>query len=278
MPGKHPLPLAAQACLALALASCGSGGSGSTDPASAGVAGAAYGITQSNLEIATALYQDSQRTPPGFLADPPPPGAGLVSTHHLQSDELALSAASSYEVCSDDWNQALDWSEQTATQGGTYASLVGNSDTSHYFEFDRVRAGTPALLLRQRVYLCSYLDRSDSSAAVATGPAGVLNAQPRNAAEMRGLAEYLWHFTSWNNYGSAVLASVADSGSAELGHSLLIATVTPDGISAGCDRIEVLKWRHSMSLASGALQRSLTPLWSFAARQSGNIALDCAAG
>ena len=273
MPGTLPFRPAVAACAALALIACGGGG----DAPTAAPPGAAYGIALGNLDIATALYLDNQRTPPGFLADPAPAGAGVVATHHLHSADLAMATASSFEVCTDDWNQALTWSEQTATQSSGYASLVGTNDTSHYFEFDRVPPGVPTQLLRQRVYLCSYLDRSDSSADVTSGPAGVLNAQPRSAAGMRDLSEYLWRFTGWNNYGSAVLASVAESGAAGIGHTLVIATLSRDGVSSGCDRIDVLGWRHDLDSASGALQRHLSLLWSFSARQSGSLALDCAA-
>ena len=111
-----------------------------------------------------------------------------------------------------------------------------------------------------------------------SGPAGVLNMQPRSAAQMRELSEYLWHFTGWNNYGNAVLASVAESGTAGIAHTLVIATLTHDGVGSGCDRIDVLGWRHEMDSTTGALQRHLTRLWSFSARQSGNLAVACAVG
>ncbi len=274
MPGRLPLHIYAAACTALAISACGGG----SDSPTAAPPGAAYGIALGNLDIAKALYLDSQRTPPGFLADPAPAGAGIVATHHLHSDELAMATTSSFEVCTDDWNQALAWSEQTATQNGSYANLVGNRGTGHYFEFDRVPPGTPAQLLRQRVYRCSYLDRSDTSADVNSGPAGVLNAQPRSAAQMRDLSEYLWQFTGWNNYGNAVLASIDESTAAAIGHTLVIATLSHDGISSGCDRIDVLGWRHDMDSTTGALQRHLSLLWTFSARQSGNVAVDCAAG
>ncbi len=266
MPGNHALRRAIHVLAALLLGSCGGGGGGA--PAASSTA-AAYGISQSNLEIAAALYQDAQRTPPGFMDDPPPAGAGLVATRHLQSNDLSLTVAANYEVCTDNWNQALAWSEQTAALGGSYASLVGTIDTSHYFEFDRTRAGTPDLLLRQRVYLCSYLDRSNSTDAVSSGPAGTLNLRPQTAADLQLLSEYLWHFTSWNNAGNSVLASVGDQGGATLAHSLVIASLVRDAISAGCDRIDVVRWRHSLDPASGALERSLDTLWSFTAHQAG---------
>lgn len=276
MPGNHTLRAAIHALAALLLlSSCGGGGG--SPPAVAGAA-ATYGITQSNLEIAAALYQDAQRTPPGFVSDPPPAGAQLVATRHLQSHDLSLTAAANYEVCTDNWNEALAWSEQTAALGGSYASLVGTIDTSRYFEFDRTRPGTPVLLLRQRVYLCSYLDRSNTSVEVGSGPAGMLNVRPETAADLRLLSEYLWRFTAWNNFGSSVLTSVEDPGAAELGHTLVIATLVRDAISSGCDRIDVLRWRHSLDAASGALQRSLATLWSFSAHQTGMLAVDCPPG
>lgn len=275
MPRTLPARLLIIACAAAALDACGGGGS---DAAVAAPPGAAYGITLGNLDIATALYQDSQRTPPGFFADPAPAGVGIVATHHLRSAELALAGNGNFEVCTDDWNQALAWSEQAASQGGSYASLAGNSDTSRYFEFDRVPPGTPQQWLRQRIYLCSYLDRSDTTADVYSGPAGVLNAQPRSAAQVRELAEYLWQFTGWNNYGNAVLASLDETAAAGVGHTLVIASLSPSGSGNGCDRIDVLAWRHDLDSSSGALQRRLTLLWSFSARQDGAVAVDCAAG
>ena len=275
MPGNHTLRAAIHALAALLLIGCG-GGDG--NPPAVSTAVATYGITQSNLEIAAALYQDAQRTPPGFVGDPPPAGAGLVATRHLQSNDLLPAAASNYEVCTDNWYEALAWSEQTAALGGSYASLVGTIDTSHYFEFDRTRPGTPALLLRQRVYLCSYLDRSNSTVEVSSGPAGMLNMRPQTAADLRALSEYLWRFTGWNNYGNSVLASLDDPGVAELGHTLVIASVARDAISTGCDRIDVVRWRHSLDAASGALQRSLATLWSFNAHQTGTAAVDCQSG
>ena len=281
MPGNHTTRAATHALAVLLLSSCGGGSGGpggGGDVLAVSPAAGAYGITQSNLEIAAALYQDAQRTPPGFVGDPPPIGAGLVATRHLQSRDLSPAVASNYEVCTDNWNEALAWSEQTAALGGSYASLVGTIDTSHYFEFDRTRPGTPALLLRQRVYLCSYLDRSNSTVAVSSGPAGTLNMRPQTAADLQVLSEYLWHFTSWNNAGNSVLASVDDPGVATLGHTLVIAILVRDAINAGCDRIDVVRWRHSLEPASGALARSLSTLWSFTAHQSGTVAITCPPG
>ena len=251
------------AALLLAAAGCGgSSGTGSVSPAAAAI----YGVALSNMEIAAALYHDSARTPAGFYADPAPPGAGAVATFHIRSDDVAA-ATSSYELCSNDWNQALQWSETAATFAGSYANLVGNSSTPRYFEFDRIRPGTPQVFVRQRVFQCSYLDRSAAAAGIEPGPAGTLNQRPIVAGDLRQLSEYLWRFTVWNNYGSAVLSSAPDPLEPATTHTLVIATLIADGAGAGCDRVDVEAWRHHLALDSGALARSLERLWSFGARQ-----------
>jgi len=266
--------------LVLWLAGCG-GGSGDSASSAVSVAaatpGAAYGITLTNLQIATALYLDSQRTPPGFLQDTAPPAQGPVATAHLKTTDIAALPASTYELCTNDWNQALSWSETAATYHGVYASLLGNSSTTSYFEFDRLLPDLPPVYVRQRVYLCGYLDRSDSNMAVSDGPAGVLNLKTAAAADLRQLVEYLWRFTDWNNYGSAVLSSTATPVPVATGpaHQLLIANLVAGGSGPGCDRIDILKWEHDLDPSTGALVRSLSTLWSFSAQQVGSAAAYC---
>jgi len=259
----------------LGLAGCGGSGGAGVTAAPAPTPAALYGIALGNLQIAAALYQDSNRTPAGFYADPAPPGEAYVSTYHVRSSDVAAGVTTDYELCTDDWNQALSWSEAAAGTGTGYANLVNNSSTSHYFEFDRIGAGTPQVYVRQRVYLCSYLDRSDTVAGVSPGPAGTLNQRPISAAELGQLSEYLWRFTSWNNYGNAVLASEPDPVATGMTHSLVVAALVANGAAPGCDRIEVSAWQHAVDTTSGALTRTLTPLWSFNAQQSGNAAVSC---
>ena len=259
----------------LSAAGCGGGSSGGDAPVAPPTPAAVYGIAADDLSIANALYQDSARTPAGFYADPAPPGESVVATRHISSAEVGTLAATDFELCTDDWNQALAWSEAAAGAGPGYASLVGNSGNDRYFEFDRLRAGTPQLYLRQRVYLCSYLDRSGAVSGVDAGPAGTLNLRPIDAGGLRQLSEYLWRFTTWNNYGSAVLASEPDPVAAGMVHTLVVATLIANGAAQGCDRIDVSAWRHQVAASSGALTRTLAPLWSFDARQGAAGAERC---
>jgi hypothetical protein len=117
------------------------------------------------------------------------------------------------------------------------------------------------------VYLCSYLDRSNATVGVDAGPAGTLNLRPIDAAGLRQLSEYLWRFTVWNNYGSAVLASEPDPVAAGMVHTLVVATLISNSAAQGCDRIDVAAWRHQVAASTGTLTRTLVPLWSFDAHQ-----------
>jgi len=262
------------ACLATA-AGCGGGTDVTSLPAAAPTPAAVYGISQSNIEIAAALYQDSSRTPAGFYADPPPPGESSVATYHVKNSDVSAGVTADFELCTDDFNQALTWSEDAAGTGAGYASLVGNSTTTHYFEFDRLSPGTPQTYIRQRVYLCSYLDRSDTVVGVDPGPAGILNQRPISAGELGQLSEYLWRFTSWNNYGNAVLVSEPDPVAGGMTHTLVVASLVANGAGAGCDRVDVVAWQHAVDATTGALTRTLSTLWSFNAQQVGTTAASC---
>jgi hypothetical protein len=263
---------------AVALASCGGGGDGggaAQSPAPAATAPRA--VSQSDLEIAQAVYGGSPRTPDGFYSDSAPSGHDLVATTHLKNTDLAASGptAPSYELCTDDWNEALAWSESSAQQAAQYADLVATIDDARYFEFGRVRAGAPQLYQRSRVFKCAYLDRSSANLRSEAGPAGRLNRRPLGATELRTLSEYLWQFTTYNNFGHVVLKSAGEATASGFSHTLHIGALTRGGASASCDRIDVIAWRHELNAATGALERTATKLWSFGARENAGVAELC---
>lgn len=260
----------------LALAGCGGGASPVTPtvaPASAPTQTSNRPVTQTDADIAALLYADSQRTPPGFYQDTTPAVPGYLSTSQLKSMDIGLGTRP-YELCSDDWNQALQWSESAASNGGAYAALTGNSDSTLYFEFDRVRDGTPQAYLRQRVFKCAFVNRDAVDLREIDGAAGALNARPLAAADLTLLSEYLWQFTTYNNFGNVVLRSQGSSSATTLTHSLYIATLTSSA-SPGCDTVQVIEWKHSVDLSTGLLNRSVNTLWQFGARQQSGVVSLC---
>jgi hypothetical protein len=258
------------ALAAVVLSACGGGGGKSAAPAPTASA-PPRPVEQSDLQIAQSVYGDGPRTPAGFYSDPAPSGYGYVSTMHVKNGNVDTTVAAPeplYELCTDDWNEALAWSELSAQHEPQYSDLVATTDDPRYFEFGRVRQGDPTFYVRARVFKCAYLDRSNANLREAAGPAGTLNRRPLTAAELRDLSEYLWQFTPYNNVGYAVLESSGSSSGTRLSHTLHIGSLARGGLSNSCDRVDVMVWRHTLDTANGAIELEVQTLWSFGAHEA----------
>lgn len=261
--------------LAIGLASCGGGGDSGQTAAPVAVA-PPRPVTQSDLQIAQSIYGGGSRTPNGFYSESAPSGHDYVSTVHLKNSDLGANASQPlYELCTNDWNQALAWSESSAQAAAPYADLVDTNDEPRFFEFGRARRGAPEFYVRARVFKCAYLDRASANLRVTAGAAGQLNQRPLTANDLRTLSEYLWQFTSYNNFGHVVLKSSGDTTVSGLAHTLHLASLERGGFSASCDRIDVVAWRHDVDASSGALELRADTLWSFGARESAGVAELC---
>jgi hypothetical protein len=263
----------------LGLSACGGGGGGeaaASTPPPGTSALQARPIALTDAEIATALYNDSARTPAGFYSEATAPTTGYVATVHVKShDVFNDNALPQYELCSDDWNQAYDWSEQAAQNGTQNGNLLETNTTSHFYEFVRERTTQPSGVTRARVYRCAYLDRGSVDLRTDDPHAGHLNLRPITTTSIRELSEYLWRFTQFNNYGSAVLKSAPATSSEGLQQDLTIASLTLQGGSNGCDRIDIYSWTHTVDADSGELTLTASRLWNFASRRIGNLAELC---
>lgn len=256
----------------LLLVGCGGGGGSGSAAGPAVVPAAARPVDQSDQEIAQSTYSGAARTPSDFYKDEQPAGYDYVATMHLKNsdtDSGVVAPLVQYEMCTNDWNQALSWSETSAQNASQYTDLVATNETAHYFEFGRTRPSEPQFYSRVRVFKCNYLDRSSANLRVAAGAAGQLNQRPLNATELRNLSEYLWQFTTYNNFGHVVLKSSGANTTTTLTHTLYMANLVRAGYSATCDRIDVVTWRHVLDTGSGSLQLEVQTLWSFGARDAG---------
>lgn len=261
------------------LAGCG-GGSGGSNNAVGGTSQAPSpsGLTATQQDAAEKLYAGTPRTPVGFFADPPPVGVtGSVQTLHLKSTDETPGAASRYELCSNDSAQALAWSEAKTASLASYADLVEQNANAQLYEFVRVPRSDANARLRHRVFRCSYVDRSNTDLPSDTGPAGVVNQRPLDAALLRDMAEYLWQFTTFNNADHIVLASAAASASSasEIAHAIDMARLTRGATASDCDRIDLLRWTHTLNTTTGALRRQLDTVSTFNARRANGVVGSC---
>ncbi|HVF17559.1 MAG TPA: hypothetical protein VNA21_11630, partial [Steroidobacteraceae bacterium] len=189
---------------ALFMVACGGGGSGSSSSPSAAAAPLPRAVEQSDLQIAALIYSGTARTPAGFYSETSSKGHANVATLHVKNtdvDPSLTTTAAEYELCTNDWNQALSWSETNAANATQYSNLVATNDDERFFEFGRVQTGTPELYVQERIYKCAYLNRTAANLRAASGEAGQLNVRPLTGDELRRLSEYFWQFTSYNNFG-----------------------------------------------------------------------------
>lgn len=268
---KNLLAMLGVACLA----ACGGGGGGASAPAAAAPQDVNVPPVSSNpppdtqsadLALADRLYKGNERTPAGFDVETRPANvAGTLSTRHLRNTDFATgpqSAGPSYEVCTNDMAQALDWSEQLATWNGQYSDLAEVRGDAQKFEILRVPRADATALLRHRVFKCDYLNRAGSDLRTDTGSAGALNQRPLTAAELETLAEYLWQFTLFNNSEYAVQSSAQSGSGSQLAHTIRMGQLVR-GANAACDTVRIVDWTHTLNASDGALTRSLGTVRSF---------------
>jgi hypothetical protein len=273
----------------MTLAACGGGGgAGSAAPSSSAPQNVSAPVTSNppapvtsaaDLSLASRLYKGDDRTPAGFDVEARPASvAGTLSTRHLKNTDFATgpqAAGSSYEVCTNDLAQAIDWSERMATWSGQYSDMSEVRSDAQKFEIIRVPRADPTAMLRHRVFKCVYLDRSTTDLRVDTGSAGAMNQRPLTATELEALSEYLWQFTLFNNSEYAVESSSGSTASGVLVHTIRMGQLVR-GSNGACDTVQVSDWTHSMSSTDGTLTRSLTSVRSYKVKSVGGVVESCA--
>jgi hypothetical protein len=274
------------------LAACGGGGgaSGSAAPAAATsqpaqvtppapVASAPPSTAAADLKLADRLYKGTDRTPSGFDVEARPASvAGTLSTRHLKNTDFATGPqgiSPTFEVCTNDMAQAIDWSERMATWQGQYSDLVEVRSDIHMFEVVRVPRADVTAMLRHRVFRCDYLDRSNTDLRDDVGAAGNMNQRPLTADELEKLAEYLWQFTMFNNSDYVVESSSRSTSGSALVHTIRMGQLVR-GVAGACDTVQLVDWTHTMNATDGTLTRALGNVRSFQVKNTSSTVTSCA--
>lgn len=272
------------------LAACGGGGGsgGAAAPASANPQPAAVSppmvtappsTANADLTLAGRLYKGDERTPAGFDVETRPANvAGTLSTRHLKNTDFATGPqgiSSTYEVCTNDMAQAIEWSERQATWQGQYSDLVEVRGDTHLFEVVRVPRADVTAMVRHRVFRCDYVDRSNTDLRVDVGSAGNMNQRPLTADELEKLSEYLWQFTMFNNSDYVVESSTRSSNGGTLAQTVRMGQLVR-GAAGSCDTVQLRDWTHTMNATDGTLTRSLSNVRSFQVKSAASGATSCA--
>ena len=273
------------------LAACGGGGSGDTaspaavnsQPAAvsapAPVVSAPPSTATADLALAGRLYKGDERTPAGFDVEARPASVtGTLSTRHLKNTDFATGPqgiSTTYEVCTNDMAQAIEWSERQATWQSQYSDLVEVRSDTHVFEVVRVPRADVTAMIRHRVFRCDYVDRSNSDLRADVGSAGSMNQRPLTADELEKLTEYLWQFTMFNNSDYAVESSTRSTNGGALAQTIRMGQLVR-GAAGACDTVQLSDWTHTMSTTDGTLTRSLSNVRTYQVKSTSSGVASCA--
>ena len=232
----------------------------------------------SDTRIAERIYLD-KRTPDNFFNnDEAITGDSFYSISHLKNVELLTPAEKiglpQYELSTDDFTQALNWSETVASKQTVYRQLVNNSDTPLYYQFTRVDLNNSEFIHLSRVYKASTLDRSGVDLSESGSYQGKIVSTVYTTTLVKQIVEYLWTFSFNNNYGHAVLQSSTIENGLSLTHTLLEAKLITSS-SASCDSIEIFESNYSIDKSSGEIWKTGQSLRTIQATFNGTFATLC---
>ena len=211
----------------------------------------------SNSQIAALIYDTNYSAPSGFFVDERSATERSYTVHHV------LDESASFELCTDDYAQAMAWEETDNASRSVQGYFVESYDNERYFEFVRELSyqddvgniddiTSPGFA---RIFKCSNTSRDGVDRSTLTGYAGQLNAHPLQEDSIRVFAEYLWQFTFFPDSRKKVIDSYDSSTPDTLERTLVLAFATTQGADR-CDRIEVTKWTFSANRSSGEVRKS----------------------
>ena len=257
-------------------AACGSSGSSDSPAAPATPSNAVQAPAMpTNQQIAALIYDSSYSVPDGFYVDERSETDRSYTIHHV------LDESSSFELCTDDFAEAMTWEEADNAARSVQGYYVESYDNERYFEFVRELSyqddvgniddiTSPGFA---RIFKCSNTNRNGVDRSLLSGYAGTLNAQPLAQDSIRVFAEYLWQFTFFPSSRKKVIDSYASVSADTLEQTLVLAFGTSLGLDR-CDRIEVARWTFSANRVTGEVEKQFVTSHFFEARNdSGTISV-----
>ncbi len=220
----------------------------------------------SDEDIMSMVYDVTYQVPNNFYVDQRADTPRSYSFYHVKD------SSNSFELCTNDYDEALAWEafdNQSRAVNGTY---VGSIENDRYFEFIRELSNpdsignvtdvtSPGFA---RVFKCSYVDRQHVDRNLRDGYAGILNAPLLTGQTMRTFAEYLWQFTFFWPAQKKVLETFSSEQQNAVHHTLVLAFLTNQGADR-CDLINVIVWVFSFDRDNRRIENIFKLLYQFEA-------------
>lgn len=227
-------------------------------------------ISMDDSAIMEAIYFD-HRIPDDFYRENFPNDT-YHSISHVKNVDLMLPAASSglprYELSANNFSEALDWSETSATLQPTYRELTDNTHTELYFQFTRVDQSNPEFVHINRVLKKTALDRSNVDLDSSDDYQGRILIQPLTKDSVKNVVEYFWTFSYSNNYGNTVLDSSTVEIEDEFIHILQEARLQMNPLG-NCDTIELFETHYTVEKNSGDVHKNTVHIRNISSRRDG---------
>lgn len=224
-----------------------------------------------NMAIASALYFYVP-IPDGFYSEDFQDDVFYSISHVNNTSILPMvdrAGLAVYELSSNDYVEALAWSEKASEYQPSNEQLTDISETALFYQFTRVDPASPQFIHIHRVFKSSMLDRTgvdrindDDSYK------GRITTTDLTVDNVKYIIEYLWTFTSSNNYQNAVLDSSTTETDDEFIHIIKQAKLDLS-YSESCDTITVYEIRYTVSKSTGAIWKEKILTSEFLARRQG---------
>jgi hypothetical protein len=221
-------------------------------------------------------YDYTYNVPEGFIVDERAHTTRSYTMYHVKD------ASVSFELCSDDYAEALAWESVDNDSRMANGVYVDSYENNRYFEFVRELAypngigniTTPTSPGFSRVFKCSYVNRDGVDRRLRDGYAGTLNVQALTEDAVSTFVEYMWQFTFFWPARKTVLESFSDERTGAYQHTLMLAFITNQGFDK-CDLIEVVDWVFTVEKNNGQVTKEFILLYQFEAQLINGLPAKC---
>lgn len=230
----------------------------------------------SDEEVMRKAYDNGYTVPDNFYVDERADTVGSYSLYHVKDPSV------SYELCSNDHDEAFAWESADNSGHSVNGAYVGEYENEKYFEFVRDlsypdsigNVSSPTSPGFSRVFKCNYVNREGVDRNLRNGYAGTVGLRPLTAGTVRDYVEYMWQFTFFWPARKTVLESFTEEFGGTFRHTLLLAFVNKQGFGK-CDLIEVVDWIFKVDQGTGQVTKEFRLLYSFEAEKSNGTPRRC---
>lgn len=227
-------------------------------------------------EVLAKVYDGHYQTPDYFFVDERADTPRSYVVYHVKDFSM------SYELCTNDYYQALEWETADHDSREVNGYYVGSYENDRYFEFIRELSypssvgniDDPTSPGFARVFKCSYLNRDGVDRNIRNGYAGTLNLKALSKKEIRTFTEYMWQFTFFWPAEKKVLETFSTETETAFQHTLMLAFATKQG-TGQCDLIEVVDWVFSVNKSNGQITKEFKYLYDVQAQLVNGVPKKC---